>query len=181
MRAAFKGYVLSGTRDAIAIVDMLNGFLKPGCPLYCGAETRSIIPNVVSLLRSNPDAVRVFVCDSHGDSDPEFKMFPPHCVEGTDEARIISELAVFPGRIVKKRTFDGFFGTDLTDVLNELAPKRVYVVGVCTDICVLYTVAGLRLRGFDVIVPRKCVGSFDKDSHEWALRHFVNVLGAKVE
>ncbi len=172
---------MSKAKDAIVVVDALNGFLQPGYPLYCGDDARSIIPNVVSLLASRPDAARVFVCDSHRESDPEFGVFPPHCIEGTDEARVISELEAFPGRIVKKQTFDGFFGTDLADVLDELAPQRVYVVGVCTDICVLYTVAGLRLRGFEVIVPKKCVASFDKDSHEWALGHFVNVLGAKVE
>ncbi|MBN2208204.1 MAG: cysteine hydrolase [Candidatus Coatesbacteria bacterium] len=166
--------------EAIVIVDMLKGFLEPGNPLYCGAGARAIIPNVVSLLTSKPDAARVFVCDGHTKSDPEFGMFPPHCIEGTDEAQVVPELEVFTGRIVRKRTFDGFFGTDLAEVLGELAPDKVYAVGVCTDICVLYTVAGLRLRGCEVIVPRNCVASFDKDSHEWALRHFAKVLGAEV-
>ena len=166
--------------EAIVIVDMLNGFLQPGNPLYCGDGARAIIPNVVSLLSSKPDAARIFVCDSHTKSDPEFAMFPPHCIEGTDEARVVSELEAFPGRIVRKRTFDGFFGTDLADILEELAPDKVHAVGVCTDICVLYTVAGLRLRGYEVIVPRNCVASFDKDSHKWALRHFADVLGAEV-
>ena len=168
-------------KEAIVVVDMLNGFLQPGYALYCGDDARAIIPNVVSLLASKPDAARIFVCDSHGKSDPEFKMFPPHCVQGTDEARVISELEAFSGRIVRKRTFDGFFGTDLADILDELVPQKVYAVGVCTDICVLYTVAGLRLRGFEVIVPKKCVASFDKDSHKWALGHFVNVLRVEVD
>jgi len=177
---AYESAVWGVAKEAIVIVDMLNGFLEPGNPLYCGDGARAIIPNVVSLLSSKPDAARIFVCDSHTKSDPEFGIFPPHCIEGTEEARVVPELEAFPGRIVRKRTFDGFFGTDLADVLGGLAPDKVYAVGVCTDICVLYTVAGLRLRGYEVIVPRNCVASFDKDSHKWALRHFVDVLGAEV-
>ena len=176
------GSVVVGTaKDAIVIVDMLNGFLMPGFPLYCGDGARSIIPNIVSLITSRPDAERVFVCDSHARDDPEFKMFPPHCVEGTEQAQVISELEGFAGRIVRKRTFDAFFETDLSGVLDSIGPRRVYVVGVCTDICVLYAVAGLRVRGFEVIVPKNCVASSDKDGHDWALRHFADVLGAKVE
>jgi len=172
---------LGTTKDAIVVVDMLNGFLKPGFPLYCGDEARPIIPNIISLVASKPDAARVFVCDSHAKDDPEFRMFPPHCVEGTEQSRVIPELEGFAERIVRKRTLDAFFKTELSGILDSIGPQRVYVVGVCTDICVLYTVAGLRVRGFEVIVPKNCVASFDKDSHEWALRHFADVLGAKVE
>ncbi|MBN1593370.1 MAG: cysteine hydrolase [Candidatus Coatesbacteria bacterium] len=172
---------MGDVKEAIVLVDLIGGFFEPGCPLYCGDEVKSIVPNVVSLLISKPEATRIFVCDSHRVDDPEFKMFPPHCVEGTSESRILPQFERLPGLIIKKRTFDVFYGNELSEIMQELSPDRVYVVGVCTDICVLYAVAGLRVRGYDVIVPKNCVGSFDKDSHEWAMNHFVKVLGARVE
>ena len=54
------------------------------------------------------------------------------------------------------------------------------VVGVCTDICVMHTVADLRNRNYDVEVPKDCVASFDQDNHEFALKHMKSVLGAEI-
>ena len=66
-------------------------------------------------------------------------------------------------------------------------PDRVIVVGVCSDICVLYTVAGLSIRGYSVAVPADCVETFDapprhkaEDKNACALLHFEDVLGATV-
>jgi nicotinamidase-related amidase len=54
------------------------------------------------------------------------------------------------------------------------------VVGVCTDICVLHTVADARNRDYNVEVPAECVASFDAQEHQWALRHMEKILGAKI-
>ena len=65
-------------------------------------------------------------------------------------------------------------------MLDELAPDKVVVMGDCTDICVLHTVAGLRNRDYPVEVPADCVASFDPQQHEWALGHIEKILGAQV-
>ena len=77
-------------------------------------------------------------------------MFPPHCIEGSGEEEIVDELREFAGRsvVLRKRRYSGFFGTALDRVLAEMAPSMVAVVGVCTDICVLHTVADLRNRDY---------------------------------
>ena len=54
------------------------------------------------------------------------------------------------------------------------------VVGVCTDICVLHTVADARSRDYEVEVPVDCVASFDPEAHKWALQHMERVLGATI-
>lgn len=167
-------------KEAVIVIDALNGFLEPGHPLYCGEDARRIVPQIERLLKSKPTAAKVFLCDSHAEHDPEFRMFPPHCVEGTAESQVVPELSPFVGQTVKKQTLDGFFRTDLEQVLKGIGPDVVYVVGVCTDICVLYAVEGLRVRGYEVVVPKHCVASFDQDAHEWALRHLERVLGARV-
>lgn len=166
--------------EAIIVVDMLNGFLKEDYPLYCGDEAREIIPRVASLLRSYHHPGIIYVCDSHAEDDPEFKMFPRHCVAGTDEAEIIDELRDIPGEVIIKSGISAFYGTRLDGILEDIKPGKVVVVGVCTDICVRYTVAGLRFRGFQVEVPADCVASFDKGEHESALNHIEKVLGATI-
>jgi len=168
--------------NAVLVVDMLRGFLEEGNPLYCGEEARRIIPNVQRLLDKEiaSGSTVFFVCDHHDPDDEEFKMFPPHCIAGTSEAEIIPQLAGYPGEVTTKRRFSGFFDSDLDDKLRALAPQKVVVCGVCTDICVCHTVADARNRDYQVEVPVDCVASFDVAAHHSALQHMEKVLGATV-
>jgi nicotinamidase/pyrazinamidase len=91
------------------------------------------------------------------------------------------------GLLIRKRRYSGFFETDLEARLSALRPDRVTVVGVCTDICVLHTVADLRNRDYPVTVPAGAVDTFDSPGHpgdeiqRFALSHLSGVLGATVE
>ena len=174
---------VKGMKEVLIIVDMQRGFLEPGRPLYCGDAVREkVIPNVKELIEQKlkEGAILIFTQDSHKPDDPEFKMWPPHCIEGTEEEEIVPELAGYKGYRVKKRRYSAFFNTNLEEILNEIKPDKVTVCGVCTDICVLYTVADLRNRDYPVEVYEKCVASFDPEAHEWALKHMEKILGVKV-
>lgn len=167
---------------AVLVIDMLRGFLEPGNPLYCGDTARRIIPTIRRLLikELSEGSQIFFICDRHAPDDHEFKMFPPHCIEGTPEAEIIPELADLPGEAIPKTRYSGFFGTALEQRLAALQPSKVIVCGVCTDICVLHTVADARNRDYLVEVPSSCVASFDAEAHKFALQHMERVLGAEV-
>lgn len=166
--------------NAVIVIDMLRGFMERGYPLYCGANARSIIPNVQHLLeRELARGSKIFFfCDRHRKDDPEFRMFPPHSIEGTVEAEIIPELRDYPGEIVPKSRYSGFYGTAMESKLKALNPEKVIVCGVCTNICVLHTVANARERDYEVEVPVDCVASFDQRAHEIGLEHIEKVLGA---
>ncbi|MDH4299696.1 MAG: nicotinate phosphoribosyltransferase [Dehalococcoidia bacterium] len=167
---------------AVIVSDMLRGFLEEGYPLYCGSEARGIIPNVQKLLdRELKRGSRIFyLCDHHVPNDPEFKMFPPHCVEGTEEAELIPELSQYPGDIIPKKTFSSFYNTPLDKRLKAIRPKTIVVCGVTTHICVLQVVIDGRNRGYEVEVPVDCVASFDKKAHFFALDYMEKVLGARL-
>ena len=169
---------------ALIVVDMQKGFMAPSGTLYCGDDARQIIPRLKARVEQEKaaGATIFFTQDSHAPDDREFEMFPPHCVEGSEDEEIIDELAALAqeARIVRKRRYSAFFGTDLADQLAALQPDAVVVMGDCTDICVLHTVAGLRNRDYIVEVPADCVASFDPAQHEWALLHMEKILGAKI-
>ncbi|RLC64511.1 MAG: nicotinate phosphoribosyltransferase [Chloroflexi bacterium] len=167
---------------AVIVVDMLRGFVEEGYPLYCGIETRRIIPNIQKLLeRELEQGSKIFyLCDHHTSNDPEFKMFPPHCLEGTEEAELIPELSQYPGEIIPKRTFSSFYNTSLDKKLEAIRPETIVVCGVTTHICVLNAVIDARNRGYQVEVPVDCVASFDKKTHSSALDYMEKVLGAKL-
>jgi nicotinamidase/pyrazinamidase len=168
--------------NAVLVVDMLKGFLEEGYPLYCGEQARRIIPRIGKFLQQELDkgSKVFFVCDRHDPDDLEFKVFPSHCVSGTEEAEIIPELRDYPGEVIAKNRYSGFYNTVLDERLQAIRPDKLIVCGVCTDICVMYTVADARNRDYEVEVPTDCVASFNDEGHRFALDHIDKVLGAKL-
>ncbi len=171
----------------LLVVDMLKDFIEPQGALTCGEAARKIVPFVVDKVKefTGQNLPVIFIMDSHDPEDLEFKRFPRHCVFGTPGAELIEELRVlveeYPFVIkVPKTRFSGFFRTNLNTILSDLAPAEVHVVGVCTNICVLYTVEELANRDYRTIVYTGGVASFDQEAHRWALEQMKSVLGAEV-
>lgn len=171
-------------RRVLFVIDMLKAFLVEGEPLYCGEKARSIIPFVLKKIEefNKRDEFVFFICDRHRSDDTEFKRFPPHAVGGTESAELIDELKdVTKNAIyIYKQRYSGFFRTVLEEHLEAMKPDIVEVVGVCTNICVLYTVEELCNRDIAVRVYRDGVASFDEEAHEWALKQMESVLGAEL-
>ena len=170
--------------NAVLVVDMVRGFLEPGHNLYCGNDSRKIIPKIRGLLeRERQQGSQVlFISDHHDPEDLEFQIFPPHCIKGTHETEVIPELREFvlKDNIVPKNRYSGFFNTDLDARLRKIAPQKVIICGVCTDICVMYTASDARNRDYPVEVPADCVASFDREAHEETLGHLQKILGVRV-
>ena len=168
--------------NALLVVDMVVGFMEPGHNLYCGDKAREIVPRVRRLIEDElaKGSAVFFICDNHDPDDLEFQMFPVHCVKGTEEAEVIGELAGYDGVMIPKRRYSAFYDTDLERRLTELAPDKIIICGVCTDICVMHTASDARNRDYSVEVPADCVASFDPSAHAYALDHMENILGANV-
>ncbi len=174
--------------NATIVVDVLNGFCKEGN--LASPRCAAAIPRIREIVaeRQRAGDQLIFLADTHDPDDREFEIFPVHCVRGTREAEVVDELRPFLGgaRLIRKRRYSGFFETDLDQVLRQLEPQEVTVVGVCTDICVMHTVADLRNRDYRVVVPATGVETFDAPGHpgdevqRFALDHLRAVLGARV-
>lgn len=173
---------------AIIVVDVLNGFCVSGN--LASPRLGAVVPRIREYLERELEhgAQVIFLADTHEPDDPEFAMFPPHCVRGSGEELVVPELADIAAQaiVIPKRRYSGFFGTDLEARLAALAPDVVEVVGVCTDICVLHTVADLRNRDYRVVVRRDLVETYDSPGHEgdeinrFSLAHMKDVLGAEI-
>lgn len=171
------------SKKALLIIDMLNDFIDEKGTLYCGKAARAIIPFIKKRLetfRKRGDLV-VYTQDAHDENDTEFKRFPKHCVADTWGNAIIPELAPKPEeKVIPTKRFSGFYGTDLENILAAAGVDEVEVVGVCTSICVMDTVAGLAYRDYKVTVPAKGVTDFDPQSHELALKRMKQIYGAEI-
>jgi len=171
----------------LIVVDMLNDFLDPSGSLYCGGAARKIIPYIQERLveyRNCKDCV-IYIVDSHEKEDKEFERFPKHAVKGTWGADVIYECAPKNHEMVIEKTrFSGFFKTPLGRYISSMTRwsnlEMVEVVGVCTSICVMDTVAGFANRDILTIVPRAGVADFDSEMHEFSLKRMEAIYGAKI-
>ncbi|MBI3287159.1 MAG: cysteine hydrolase [Chloroflexi bacterium] len=170
--------------NAVIVVDMQKGFIDPQGSLYIGETGRRIIEPIKKLLgRELAKGSKIFFTqDTHVENDKEFQMFTPHCIKGTPDHEIIPELQPYAAKAerVEKNRYSAFFNTDFEKRLAEIKPEKVIVVGDCTDICVMHTVADLRNRDYPVEVVTDCVATFDPEAHGYALQHMQKILGAKL-
>ena len=170
--------------NVVLVIDMVKGFLEPGHNLYCGDESREIIPRVHNLLTRERAAGSeiLFISDHHDPDDLEFRIFPVHCVKGTEEPDVIMELSEFVtgDNVIPKKRYSGFYNTDLEARLAAVSPDRIIICGVATNVCVLHTTSDARNRDYPVEVPSDCVASFNPEAHTWALSHLKDILGATV-
>ena len=168
---------------ALLVIDMLRDFIDETGALTVGPEGKEIIPFIsdkIDEFRKSKASI-IYICDNHESDDKEFDMFKPHCIIGTEGSNIVDELAPAEhDKIIKKRRYSAFFGTELDLYLREREVKELYIVGVCTNICVLYTAADARNLNYDVTIYKEGVASFDKDAHDFALNEAKNTLGCKI-
>jgi len=170
-------------RKALLVIDLLNDFMTPKGALYCGDDSRRIIPVIRSLVDgfTLEKHLVVYLKDAHIPNDKEFELFAPHAVKGTRGAQVIEELTPPQSSIVIDKTrFTGFYGNNLAEILAEVNPGEVWVSGVVTSICVMDTVGDLRNRDYSVVIPVDAVADFDPQFHEFALKRMKRVYGARL-
>jgi len=176
----------------VMVIDMLEGFTRRG-PL-ASPRVDALVPNQAAFLAHLTAGDHlVFVSDAHDADDVEFRRFPPHCIQGTEEAQVRGELlSAVPKGVMKERiektTFSGFYGTFLDRLVKEAPSSAWIVIGCVTDCCVEANVAELVYRGREVTVVRDLIDTWhDPPRHdagainrEWFDHRFPNIWGAKV-
>lgn len=182
------------TNKALIVVDYSYDFIADDGRLTCGKPGQNIEHFIVERLKQyqNHHDNIFFMMDLHFEEDPyhpETKLFPPHNIEDTSGRYLYGEVKSFFDKYknennvhyLNKRRYDSFYGTALDSLLRERHIDTVEIVGVCTDICVLHTAISAYNLGYNIIIPEQGVASFNEEGHQFALSHFKNSLGAKVE
>lgn len=188
-------------------VDAQADFMLPGGKLYVpGAE--KIIPNVERLVQAARDG-RVFLVssgDAHAPDDPEFKVFPPHCVKGTPGAEIIPQgmtknyftipndasFALPPGVlsyrqvVLEKQTLDVFDNPKASELVRLMGDTlgsddgiECIVFGVVTEYCVRCAAKGLLERGCRVAIVGDAIETLRPEEGRRALDE-LKALGAQL-
>lgn len=210
-----ESVVLSGdVKTGLVLVDVVNGFCTVGAGNLAPRQPNKQIQEMV---KESERVARVFCeknwpvfafLDSHHPDVPEHP-YPPHCIIGTDEAKLVPALEWLenePNATLRpKDCIDGFLGSMEKDGSNVFVDwvksnqiQVILVVGICTDICILDFVCSTmsaRNRGLlapleGVIVYSRACATFDipvdvakedKDltAHPQDLMHHVGLYIAK--
>jgi nicotinamidase-related amidase len=178
-------------KKALLVVDYTVDFVADDGALTCGEPGQAIEEKICLLTEQfveSGDFV-VFPVDLHevdNEHHPESKLFPPHNIRGTAGRNLYGRLAevyeAHKDRInwMDKTRYSAFAGTNLEILLRERNIEELHIAGVCTDICVLHTAVEAYNKGFNIVIHRDAVASFNPAGHDWALGHFENSLGAEV-
>ena len=149
------------------MVDYQNDFAAPdGALSVSGGD--AIAGRINELMRSGDYDLVVATRDwhprDHGSFTEQGGIWPVHCVQDTDGARLHPDLdaeavdvVVDKGQDPGTEGYSGFDGTRLAELLRERGVDRVTVVGLATDYCVKHTALdGLR-GGYAVTVDGSAV------------------------
>lgn len=179
-------------KKALIIIDYINDFVDTNGKLTCGEPGQKIdgnISKIVSDFSKNGNFI-VIASDNHKENDiynPEHGLFPAHCIGGTSGSELYGKTSeavkkVVPELLVEieKSRYSAFAGTCLDLKLRERGVHDIYLVGVCSDICVLHTAIDAYNLGYNIFVFETGIASFNNDGHNFALTHFKNVLGAAI-
>lgn len=169
-------------------VDTQKDFMLPGGHLYVpGAE--KLLPNIRRLTDAARSG-RVFLVSHgcfHSANDPEFKIFPPHCVKGTPgsefvpealtektirvpntpEAELPHDLSQYQQILLEKQTLNIFESRHADELVRKLDPQaEMLVFGVVTEYCVSFAVKGLLERGRQVAVIEDAIETLKREEGE---------------
>lgn len=182
-------------------VDTQADFMLPGGKLYVpGAE--KLLPNIRRLTDAARQG-RVFLV-SHGcyhvPDDPEFAIFPSHCVKGTPgsdfvpealtdrvfrvpneaDARLPENFSPYQQILLEKQTLNIFESRHIDELVKRLGPTTEFVVfGVVTEYCVAFAAKGLLERGRKVYVVRDAIETLKSEDGNRSVAELES-LGAKL-
>lgn len=158
----------------LVVVDMVNGFIKEG--KMSDKDINHITPRIKSLVESflSDEEGVAFIKDTHEVNSTEFKKYPPHCLKGTPESELISELSSYEGKALsyeKNSTSTIFARNFMKDIERMASLEKVIITGCCTDICVMNLAIPLvnyfdeENRDVRVLVPQNAVETFNSNIH----------------
>lgn len=168
---------------ALIVVDMQKDFLLPeGLLKVWGGP--AVIPNISCLVDVFHSANCPVIFTRHIYEDPErdggatarwWKVDRKSMLlrEGTWHAELHELLKPGPNdKVIAKRRYSAFFGTDLELLLRTSGIKDVIISGVCTNICCEATAHDAFFRDFNVFFLIDGTGATDEAAHLATLRNF---------
>lgn len=162
---------------AIIVVDMINEFVAEGAAFETPAA-REMVPELDDLLEASREAgVHVVylrqVNRRDGSDAGTLARMTPEILSGDAHAPN-AQTEIYPplepteeDTVVEKHQYDGFFQTELDNILRSEGISTVAITGVSTQICCDSTMRGAFFRGYDVVAIEGCNAAFEIPDQGW--------------
>jgi nicotinamidase/pyrazinamidase len=141
-------------------IDTQIDFVYPAGALYVPGAER-ILDRIGELNRKAP--LLISTMDAHSEDDPEFQIYPHHCVVGT-AGQLKPAITLVNQLIIEKQKLDCFTNPALAPLLANLNADRYVVYGVATEICVRFAAFGLLATGKRVEIVTDAVQALDNEA-----------------
>jgi len=173
----FGGNLGFGSRPALVIVDLVNGFTDPASPLGSSmtaeVEATKIVLGAARVKRIPTFFTTVAYDDSDlQDSGVWAKKIAGLTIlrNGSTAVQVDERLERAPDEaILVKKYASAFFGTDLGSRLTSRSIDTILIAGCSTSGCVRATAVDALQLGFRPIVIRECVADRFAAAHEQSL------------
>lgn len=160
-----------GSKPALLLVDMINGFTDDACPL--GTDCPAVVAANAELLAGFRQAglpvIFTTVVFHRADQSTVFRARIDALNLLTPEShwvKVDERLAMQPGEwLIEKQAASAFHGTTLNSQLRAAAVDSLVVTGLTTSGCVRATVVDGLQHDFPVWVPRQAVGDRNAQAH----------------
>jgi maleamate amidohydrolase len=160
-----------GSRPALVLVDLIESFTDPDCPLGCEAD--GVVEANRKLLRAfrgkglpvafttvvyhDEDQARVF-----RDRVPALEILKP----GTRWVNVDPRVAPAPGEPVFEKCWaSAFFRTGLDDYLHGQGVDSLVITGLTTSGCVRASAVDGLQHDYRVVIPAEAVGDRNEEAH----------------
>jgi nicotinamidase-related amidase len=169
-------------KPVLIVIDMLHDFLDAWAPAW----RKPLVEAVNDLVATMRDFhlpiiwVRQEFESDLSDAFSEMRAKGIYVtIKGTRGCQILDELAVeSQDRIIVKKRYSAFFGTNLDEVLAELAPDAIILAGINTHACIRMAAIDAYQRDWPVVLASECIDSYDREHHEISLRYMKDKIAA---
>ena len=161
-----------GRKPALIVVDMINGFTDPACPLGCDCP-QVVAANARLLREFHSCGLPVYFTTVVYHDQQQAKVFRGRIdalnvlTPDSHWVKVDERLEMHPGdELVEKQWASGFHKTDLDERLRERGVDSLVVTGLTTSGCVRATAVDGLQYDYRVVVPREAVGDRNPQAHE---------------
>jgi nicotinamidase-related amidase len=183
-------YKMEIDKTAVVVVDMQNDFVREGAPMSL-PSCREAIPNAKRIIEAcrkedmpiiylkyiaGPKSTLIWNWSTAIFPDVKccwknHKRYYPDIDKEVECSDIIGEIYPEPGdAIVEKYGYNGFFNSNLENVLRANQIEYTIIFGALTPICVDDTISGAFERQFKVLAISDATSTFDEEYHKNSLR-----------
>ncbi|MAA54463.1 MAG: isochorismatase [Porticoccaceae bacterium] len=166
-----KNFLGLSDRPALVVVDMINGFTDPECPLgsYCPDVVRANI-ELLEAFRSKEMPIfftTVVYFNDHEASVFRKKVPALNLLQPSSHWIAVDEKLEKRGNevLIEKQWASAFFDTDLDLQLSQLEVDSLVVTGLTTSGCVRASVVDGLQNNYQVVVAEEAVGDRNQDAH----------------